>query len=57
MEKKMETTIMGYIGYRIWGICGCQTRTRKKQEGVCASLKAQELEAPLAWRQTDEPRG
>ena len=19
MEKKMETTIMGYIGYRIWG--------------------------------------
>ena len=20
MEKKMETTIMGYIGYRIWGI-------------------------------------
>ena len=22
MEKKMETTIMGYIGYRIWGIWG-----------------------------------
>ena len=20
MEKKMETTILGYIGYRIWGI-------------------------------------
>ena len=20
MEKKMETTIMGYLGYRIWGI-------------------------------------
>ena len=22
MEKKMETTIMCYIGYRIWGIQG-----------------------------------
>ena len=22
MEKKMETTIMGFIGYRIWGIWG-----------------------------------
>ena len=22
MEKKMETTIVGYIGYRIWGIWG-----------------------------------
>ena len=22
MEKKMETTIMSYVGYRIWGIRG-----------------------------------
>ena len=22
MEKKMKTTIMGYIGYRTWGIRG-----------------------------------
>ena len=22
MEKKMETTIMGYIGYRRWGYMG-----------------------------------
>ena len=24
MEKKMEATLMGYIGYRIWGIVGAK---------------------------------
>ena len=29
MEKKMETTIMGYIGYKIWGIWGSSYKMPK----------------------------
>ena len=36
MEKKMETTIMGYIGYRIRGIWGSYYNI---PEAICYILK------------------
>ena len=50
MEKKTETTIMGYIGYRRWGILGDLIIIYPKQKfrlavGPCARFGVQRFKA------------
>ena len=44
MEKKLETTIMGYIGIRVWaevvaGVCTESTASAKHAEVVCSTAE------------------
>ena len=47
MEKSMETTITGYIGFRAWGLEGCEIFAELNRvhclDGFCFKLKIYSL--------------